>query len=119
MNISEITSNVKRSLHHHTFGTVPRFIPIPQHLVFNKNITAPLFNSTTENTTATYRGSYIPVIGGIHFVTIYAKDSPPENNTNNLLAGNFSVIGNATGFVEQCANNTLDGNSSDCDSSLT
>ena len=43
MNIPQSTATVKTSLHHHTFGAIPRFIPVPQYLVFNKQITAPLF----------------------------------------------------------------------------
>ncbi|MEM5879066.1 MAG: DUF87 domain-containing protein [Candidatus Aenigmatarchaeota archaeon] len=50
---------------------------------------------------ATYSVSYLPPIGGVYNVTIYAKDSLPESNVNSTFAGNFSVWGKTAGLMEQ------------------
>ncbi|MBI5698432.1 MAG: hypothetical protein HZC29_08165, partial [Thaumarchaeota archaeon] len=47
----------------------------------------------------TYNLSYIPPIGGTYNVTIFARDQPPENNTNSTFGGNFSVYGKIYGDV--------------------
>ncbi|MFC2143462.1 helicase HerA domain-containing protein [Candidatus Aenigmatarchaeota archaeon] len=83
------------------------------------NITEIYEDTENETVTTTYRTNYTPKIGGTHFVTVYARDSPPENNTNFTFIGNFTALGNATGYIIQCINYTLDGDESDCDSSVT
>jgi hypothetical protein len=58
----------------------------------------------------------MPLRDGIHDVTIFARDFPPESNLGNISAGTFTAIGNISTRVLQCANFTGDGNESDCDS---
>jgi hypothetical protein len=50
---------------------------------------------------ATYSAIYTPTVGGVHNVTIYARDAEPEYNTNSTYAGSFSSWGKITGFVQQ------------------
>ncbi|NIO44774.1 MAG: DUF87 domain-containing protein, partial [Candidatus Aenigmarchaeota archaeon] len=91
-------------------------------------------NTTTENKTmtnltpiqsgfgyynATYNLTFIPPIGGIFNITIYAIDQDPENNYNSTSKYNISVWGVINGSVIQCVNNTNDGNLTDCDSEIT
>ncbi|MEM4326229.1 MAG: hypothetical protein QXU40_02920, partial [Candidatus Pacearchaeota archaeon] len=47
----------------------------------------------------TYRGQYTPSIGGTHNVTVFARDQPPENNTNSTFVGYFDVWGKIYGEV--------------------
>jgi hypothetical protein len=68
---------------------------------------------------ATYNLTFIPPIGGIFNITIYARDQDPENNVNNTSTYNISVWGEINGSVSQCVNNTNDGDLTDCDSEIT
>ncbi|MCK4927749.1 MAG: hypothetical protein KAS11_04720, partial [Candidatus Aenigmarchaeota archaeon] len=53
-----------------------------------------IVNVTMVNTVNdTYSTLYMPPIGGNYSVDIVASDSPPENNTDVIYAGNFSVWG--------------------------
>ncbi|MCK5594204.1 MAG: hypothetical protein KAI18_03095, partial [Candidatus Aenigmarchaeota archaeon] len=70
-------------------------------LVYSVIASITLPNGTIVNETMinifndTYRVEYLPPIGGEYLVDIVASDSPPENNTNVVYAGNFSVWGKA------------------------
>ncbi|RKY30230.1 MAG: hypothetical protein DRP74_07430, partial [Candidatus Omnitrophota bacterium] len=63
-------------------------------------------DNTTENTTMSnissnyYSALFTPPIGGIYEVYIYAKDKPPESNTNYTFAGYIQAYGKVYGRVE-------------------
>jgi hypothetical protein len=67
---------------------------------------------------AIYRVSYLPPIGGTYSIRIYAKDEGTEYNVNYTFAGYFDVWGKSFGIIEQCVNNTEDGNLTDCDDEI-
>ncbi|NOQ55827.1 MAG: DUF87 domain-containing protein, partial [Nanohaloarchaea archaeon] len=70
-------------------------------LVYSVIASITLPNGTVVNETMnnifndTYRVEYLSPIGGNYSVDIVASDSPPENNTNAVYAGNISVWGKA------------------------
>ncbi|MEM5855437.1 MAG: hypothetical protein QW472_03945, partial [Candidatus Aenigmatarchaeota archaeon] len=87
------------------------FVVVPM-----SNITVPEIGFGYYN--ATYRASYLPPIGGIYSVRIYARDEAPEYNTNYTFAGYFEVFGKSYPSLQQCVNNTEDGNLTDCDDEI-
>jgi uncharacterized membrane protein len=72
------------------------------------NISLPTGGYTTKGmflvSGNTYRATYMPEVGGTHYVTVYANDT--SGNINSTFAGSFNVIGAATGALEQMPQQT-------------
>ncbi|VVB59112.1 Uncharacterised protein [uncultured archaeon] len=76
-------------------------ITLPNGTIVNKTM--------SQISNNTYSVTYMPPIGGNYSVSIMAKDSPPENNTNITYAGNFSVWGKANVAGTQMGATTIFG----------
>ncbi|MFH8092821.1 MAG: hypothetical protein QXM38_02680, partial [Candidatus Aenigmatarchaeota archaeon] len=62
---------------------------------------ATVLNLTMIASGNTYSVLYLPPIGGNYSVRIYARDYPPEINSNNTFAGIFYVNGKTNGIITQ------------------
>jgi uncharacterized membrane protein/5-hydroxyisourate hydrolase-like protein (transthyretin family) len=58
-------------------------------------VQVPMSNYSAGN----YSATYMPLINGTHNVTVYAQDSPPEQNTNSSFVGTFESLGLSEGAL--------------------